>query len=64
MVFSDVMPCLCRSTDSSLHLRPNQGPQISLLRAFLVSLALTWPGMALSQQTLVVDSNNNQGCQA
>ena len=40
---------------------PNQGPQISLLRAFLLSLALIWPGMALSQQTLVVDSSNNQG---
>ena len=61
MVLSDVMPCARRSTDSSLHLRPNQGPQISLLPAFLLSLALIWPGMALSQQTLVVDSNNNQG---
>ena len=54
----DVMPCTSRSTDSFLHLRPNQGPQISLLRAFLLSLALIWPGMALSQQTLVVNSNN------
>ena len=39
----------------------NSRPQDSFLCASLLSLALIWPGMAQSQQTLVVDSNNNQG---
>ena len=33
------------------------------LRTSLLSATLIWPGMALSQQTLVVDANNNRGWQ-
>ena len=46
---------------SCSHYGLNFAPQVLFLQASLLWLALIWPGMALSQQTLIVDQSDNRG---